>query len=84
MPYPRLSPDIVALIHQSELNRAGWFDARKKNAISTLFWLENKPLSENDVMQQQAAVGRMVYCLQVRRIYLVKKFGRSLKIKEVL
>ena len=57
MPDTRLSPDIIALIHQSELNRAGWFDARKKNAISTLFWLENKPLSENDVMKQQAAVG---------------------------
>ena len=57
MPDTRLSPDIIALIHQSELNRAGWFDARKKNAISTLFWLENKPLSQNDVMQQQAEVG---------------------------
>ena len=53
----RLSPQIVALIHQSELNKAGWFDAHKKHAISALFWLENRHLTPNDILTNQEEVG---------------------------
>ena len=57
MTQTRLSPDIVALIHHSELNRAGWFDAYKQRAVSTLFWLENSSLSIQDVLEKQTLVG---------------------------
>ena len=53
----RLSPQIVALIHHSELNRAGWFDAHKQHAISALFWLESRPLTPNDIIAHQEEVG---------------------------
>ena len=53
----RLSPQIVALIHQSELNRAGWIDAHKQHAISALFWLEDRPLSASDIAHHQEEVG---------------------------
>ena len=57
MPDTRLSPAIVALIHHTELNRSGWFEAYKKRAISTLFWLENTDLSPQDVIDKQTYVG---------------------------
>ena len=53
----RLSPAIVALIHHTELNRSGWFEAYKKHAISTLFWLENTDLSPQDIIDKQTYVG---------------------------
>ena len=53
----RLSPAIVALIHHTELNRSGWFEAYKKRAISTLFWLEHTDLSPQDVIDKQTYVG---------------------------
>ena len=57
MTQTRLSPDIVALIHHSELNRAGWFDAYKQRAVSTLFWFENSSLSIQDVLEKQTLLG---------------------------
>ena len=53
----RLSPAIVALIHHTELNRSGWFEAYKKHAISTLFWLENTDLSPQDIIDKQTDLG---------------------------
>ena len=53
----RLTPDIVALIHQSELNRAGWLEQHKRRAITALFWLRNEPLSAEDIVSHQATVG---------------------------
>ena len=53
----RLSPAIVALIHHTELNRSGWFEAYKKRAICTLFWLVNTDLSPQDIIDKQTYVG---------------------------
>lgn len=53
---PQLSPDIVALIHESELNRAGWIEEHKASVLRSLFWIEGT-LSANQVCDRQASVG---------------------------
>ena len=53
----RLPPQIVALIHHTELNKAGWFDTHKKHAISSIFWLQNKSLTPEGIITHQEDVG---------------------------
>ena len=53
----RLSSDIIALIHQVELNKEGWLEARKSKAISAIFWLENRPLTAEEIAHFQGQAG---------------------------
>lgn len=45
MPPPKLSPELVSLIHHVELNKAGWWDHALQRLVLGAIWLAQKPIS---------------------------------------
>jgi hypothetical protein len=52
-----LGADVKALVHHVQLNESGWIDRAIGRAIKFMLWLNDKPLSQDYLVENQADVG---------------------------
>lgn len=49
MPEPRLTPQLISLIHHVELSKSGWREKALKRLIVAALWIEGKPLTRDEI-----------------------------------